>query len=259
MIHHQHHHLIAIVQHLLAGGLLGLIGASLAMHFGWRSADRLPGESRWPQCIFCLKQLTWQEVLPLSSWLLRPNARALPCPCGIRSGLWPQPAAELTGFLLGFVGMWLSGWTLMAAPLCLGLGLLPAIALIDLHFGLIPDELNLLVGLTGFGYVAASDGDIYFALITAGVLLALGLFLALVYSRWRGREMLGLGDVKFFAAAGLWLQPETAPWFLGMAGIFGVIFNLVWQRLGGEKESPFAPSLCLALAICVFVQLNQMP
>ena len=84
-------------------------------------------------------------------------------------------------------------------------------------------------------------GDIYIALMVSASLLALGLFCAVVYSRWRGKEMLGLGDVKFFAAAGLWLDPQMVPWFLALAGIIGAITGLAWQRLGGGKESPFAP------------------
>ncbi len=259
MIHQQHHHVIANLLHLLAGGALGLIAAGLANHFGGRSADRLPGESRWPACVYCFRPFFGQDIIPLFGWLMRPDTLQLPCPCGERKGLWAQPAVELLGFALGLAGMYLAGWSVMAVPLCLGLGLLPAIAFIDLHFGIIPDELNIMVAVSGGLWVWLSGGDIYTALIIAAALLALGLFCALVYSSWRGKEMLGLGDVKFFAAAGFWLQPEIAPWFLALAGFTGAIVGITWQRLGGGKESPFAPSLCIALAACVLYQLMQMP
>ena len=90
---HENHHLVSNVLHLLAGGGLGLVAASLAHHFGARSADRLPGESRRPQCVFCLRPLTWQSICPLFGWLLRPDPFRLSCPCGQQTGLWPQPAA----------------------------------------------------------------------------------------------------------------------------------------------------------------------
>ncbi len=257
-MNHQHHHLIAQILHLLAGGGLGLFAASLASLFGTRSADRMPGESRRPACLYCLRTYTWQEISPLFGWLLRPDTLSLPCPCGKRTGLWQQPAAELLGFALGITGMYMCGWSAMAIPLCIGLGLLPAIALIDLHFGIIPDGLNWLVGITGFIWVWMSSGDIYASLLTAAAMLALGLFCALVYSRWRGKEMLGLGDVKFFAAAGFWLEPTTAPWFLALAGFIGAAVGICWQRFGGGKESPFAPALCVSLAFCIVYQLTQM-
>jgi len=223
--------------------------------FGTRSADRMPGESRWPHCFYCLQPLTWQESFPLFGWLLRPDTLALPCPCGKRRGLWAQPLAEVLGFALGIFGMYLVDWQPAAAPLCLGLGLMVAIAIVDLQFGIIPDGLNLLLALVGVWWVWKSGGDFDMALMIAGGLLAVGLFCALVYSKWRGREMLGLGDVKFFAAAGLWLPFDTAPWFLALAGIFGILMSLAWRKAGGGKEFPFAPALCLSLIVCVLYPL----
>lgn len=256
---HPHHHLISNALHALVGGAMGLASAALASHFGWRSADRLPGESRRPSCLYCLRLLTWRETFPLFGWLLRTDMRTLPCPCGERKNLWPQPAAELLGFVLGIAGIWLNGWSGAAVPLCLGLGLLPAIALIDLHFEIIPDELNFLLAVFGLWWVLAGGGDFGIALVIAATLLAVGLFGALVYSRLRGMEMLGLGDVKFLAAAGLWLQPGMAPWFLALAGFSGAGAGIIWQRISGNKESPFAPALCLSLALCVLYQLSRGP
>lgn len=245
--------------HLLIGGFLGLISASLAMHFGWRSADRMPGESRWPQCVYCMAPASWKNILPLLGWALRPKMTALPCPCGKRKQQWPLPAAELAGLVLGLLGMACAGWSEPALPLCLMLGLLPAIALIDFHFGLMPDELTIMVAAFGFLWLMLDGGDLFAGLMVAGALLLVGLFAAVVYSRWRGQEMLGLGDVKFFAAAGLWLEPSLAPWFLALAGGVGAIGGIVWQRMGGGKESPFAPALCLSLAILVLYQAAQLP
>jgi leader peptidase (prepilin peptidase)/N-methyltransferase len=255
----EQHHLIPNILHFLAGGALSLAVASLAVQFGWRSADRMPGESRRPHCVFCLAPMSWQDIFPLFGWLLRPDTLALPCPCGKQRGLWSQPAAEGIGFLLGVIAMYLVGWNILAIPLCLGLGLLPAIALVDLHFGIMPDGLSLLVAFFGLIWITMGGGDFYIALMISAAFLAVGLFCALVYSRWRGKEMLGIGDVKFFAAAGLWLEPQTAAFFLAAAGGIGVISGLIWQRLGGGKESPFAPALCLSLAGCVLYQIAVMP
>ena len=259
----QSHHTIAHILQLLAGGGLGLFAAALAHQFGTRSADRMPGESRWPHCFYCLHPLTWQASFPLIGWLLRPDVLSMPCPCGKQTGLWPQPFAEIIGFILGIFGMYLIDWSVPAAPLCIGLGLMVAIAFIDMQFGIIPDGLNALLAFVGAWWVWKSGGDFYMALIVSGCLLGVGLFCALIYSKWRGREMLGIGDVKFFAAAGLWLPIETAPWFLALAGVFGVILGFVWKRAGGGKEFPFAPALCASLVICllypIFRQVVMLP
>jgi prepilin signal peptidase PulO-like enzyme (type II secretory pathway) len=254
-MHHHNHHMIANVLHLLAGGGLGLVAAGLALAFGWRSADRLPGESRLPHCVYCYRPFTWQDVFPLIGWLLRPDTLSFHCPCGLRKGQWQQPVCEIAGFALGLAGMYLQDWSWAALPLCIGLGMLPAIAIIDLHFGIIPDGHNILLGLFGFLYVLIGDGDFYMGLTVAAVLLGVGLFFALVYSKWRGREMLGLGDVKYFAASGFWLHAHTVPWFMALGGVVGLVFNFAWQKSGGGKQFPFAPALCVALAGCVLYQL----
>lgn len=247
--------LLTQLLYALAGGFLSLVSASLAAHFGMQSADRLPGETRLPLCVFCSRPLQWFEYFPLFGWLFRGSFYKLPCPCGKRQGLWPVPVIEGTGFLLGALATFLTGWDPSVLPLCLGLGLLPAITLIDLAFGVIPDGLNLLLGLCGMGWVLMGQGDIFLALVGVAGLLGLGLFLALVYSKARKREMLGLGDVKFFAAAGFWLSLTVVPWFLFAAGALGGVMGLVWRHFHGEKEFPFGPALCLSLAGCIYYQI----
>lgn len=250
---------LLFILYVIIGGFLGLTGASVAGNFGYRSADRLPGESRRPHCVFCMRPMRWIDFLPLLGWITRMDPHKLPCPCGKRTGLWPQPVTEITGFILGALAIFLAGWSWSMVPLCIGLGILPAIALIDMAFGLIPDELNLALAVLGFATLIIEDGDIFMGLISSAGLLSLGLVLALGYSKWRGREMLGLGDVKFFAAAGLWLPLDMIPWFLATSGIIGAIIGTLWKRGGGGKEFPFAPALCLSLAGCVFYQLYTTP
>ncbi len=246
---------LTILFNLLAGGGLGLVSASLAAHFGYRSADRLPGESRLPHCFFCLRPLQLHEYFPLFGWLLRPALKSFPCPCGKKTGQWMQPAVEVSGFVLGIIAIAIAGWSPVLIPLCLALGLLPAIAMIDLAFGIIPDGLNITLGLLGVTGLILGQGDLFMGLVGSAGLLGMGLLLAIVYSKWRGREMLGLGDVKFFAAAGLWLPAMMIPWFLIIAGLLGAAMGLFWKHMSGAKEFPFAPALCLALAGCLYYQL----
>jgi len=246
---------LSLIFDILKGGALGLVAASLAAHFGYRSADRLPGESRLPQCFFCLRPLQLHEYFPLFGWLFRSNAKTLPCPCGKRKGLWQQPAVELAGFVLGAIAVLIAGWSSVLIPVCLALGLLPALAMIDLAFGLIPDELNIALAVLGVYGLFVGQGDVFLGLVGSAGLLGLGLLLAIGYSKLRGREMLGLGDVKFFAAAGLWLPIMMVPWFLMASGVLGAVIGIVWRYLSGSKEFPFAPALCTALAGCIYYQL----
>jgi leader peptidase (prepilin peptidase) / N-methyltransferase len=92
--------------------------------------------------------------------------------------------------------------------------LMLAIALIDARRYIIPDELTgaaAVLALVRAGTVGP-DADWQALAWTAcrGAATALP-FLALMigYRRWRGRDGLGLGDVKLAAVAGLWLSFVT--------------------------------------------------
>lgn len=244
-----------VFEHLV-GGALAMTSACLASYFGMRAAERLPGESFLPQCLYCQRPLGWHEAFPFFGWMLRKNAKDLPCPCGRRTGMWLHPLTEVIGLFLGVMAINLTGLDFSTVPLCLGLGLLPAIASIDTAYGIIPDALNGLLAFFGFLWLIAVSDDLFMNLIGSAGLLLFGLTLAIVYSKLRGKEMLGLGDVKFFAAAGLWLPIELIPWFLAVAGFLGIITGLMWHTMGdGGKEFPFAPALCISLALCTFYAL----
>ena len=243
---------------ILTGGLLGALSGCFFGHWGWRLADRLPGEPMWPYCSFCMQPMPSVALVPFAGWILRMPWWKFPCPCEQKTGLWTQPAIEMTGLVLGCLAGALFGWSPLMPVLAITCGLLPAIALIDLLFTIIPNQLNLALGILGLLWLVLGGGDITIGLTIAGVLLLLGLLLALGYSKLRKKEALGLGDVKFFAAAGLWLQPATLPWFLVASGVIGAVFGLVWKLRGGGEQSPFAPALVLSFTACLFWQVWQL-
>jgi leader peptidase (prepilin peptidase)/N-methyltransferase len=87
-------------------------------------------------------------------------------------------------------------------------GLLAALVAVDLRERRLPDGLNLALALAALVFHAAGDGDSATGPeLVAGAVLGAGFFYLLraVFFRLRGVEALGLGDVKFMAAAGLWV------------------------------------------------------
>lgn len=107
--------------------------------------------------------------------------------------------------------------SLCAAPGLEGLlggylaALMLAIALIDARYFLIPNELTLAAGalaLVRAGLAGSDPGAfaVLAALFRAAATALPLLFLLWAYRRWRGRDGLGLGDVKLAAVAGAWLD-----------------------------------------------------
>lgn len=139
----------------------------------------------------------------------------------------------------------------------LGWGML-AIAAIDARRFTIPDWLSLpaiIVGLVASGSMLdPSKGHLVNMEHVTGALLG-GSSLWLVregYFGLRGREGLGLGDVKLTAAAGAWTGWEHLPYVILLAAVAALAFALAWaiarrKGLSGTERIPLgtflAPSI----------------
>jgi leader peptidase (prepilin peptidase)/N-methyltransferase len=136
---------------------------------------------------------------------------------------------------------------------------LVAIIDIDLRHKIIPDSLNLAIFLAGvFALVVnAALAAHPVAFLTEQGLPAIGgtllyglgsLLLRQTAEAIMKREAMGLGDIKFFAAAGFWLglNANAAAMLMILSGLSGIILALVWKKRTGEAEVPFGPSLIIA-------------
>jgi leader peptidase (prepilin peptidase)/N-methyltransferase len=99
-----------------------------------------------------------------------------------------------------------------------------AIAVVDGQRFLIPDSLNAVALALGLVHSAVlGQGDIGVALAAAvlrAAVLALAFFaLRLIYARLRGRQGIGLGDVKLAAVAGSWLDWSIMPIAVELAAL----------------------------------------
>lgn len=145
-----------------------------------------------------------------------------------------------------------------AALLMIGLSwLLLCLAAIDIDRYRLPDPLVAAVAMLGIG--AALFGWIGIAEAAFGALLfgAVALLVRALVSRRLGREAMGLGDVKLFAAAGVWLGAAALPPFLLAASLAGLAAACVQAATGrhpSDGEVPFGPAIALALWVGVVAQ-----
>jgi leader peptidase (prepilin peptidase) / N-methyltransferase len=138
-----------------------------------------------------------------------------------------------------------------------------AIAVIDARWFIIPNELSA----AGFALAlvnAASQaphaiGQVVGIAMLRGAVLAL-LFLGIreAYRRFRGRDGIGLGDVKLAAVAGAWLEWTTMPIAIEIAALsaiaaFGVSYYRGPRALDRTAKFPFglflAPSIWIGWLI----------
>jgi leader peptidase (prepilin peptidase)/N-methyltransferase len=107
-----------------------------------------------------------------------------------------------------------------------------AIAVIDARYFVIPNELSaaaFALALVNAAVTApfAMWEAIAFALLRAAVLALLFLGLREIYRRVRGRDGIGLGDVKLAGVAGAWLDWLTLPIAIEIAALTAIaVFGL---------------------------------
>jgi leader peptidase (prepilin peptidase)/N-methyltransferase len=242
---------------------LGLCFGSFATALAWRlPRDISIVKKERSSCPSCGHDLGARDLVPVLSWLLlRGKCRFCKASIGAR-----YPAMELAtvALCLAYYAAFGFGWPVlgiyMTAPVII------AMADIDFRHKIIPDGLNLALGLCGFLVLmcmAAIDGNppdfvlTYGGEAVAGVLVygLVSLALRQIFMVVLKREPMGLGDIKFFAAAGVWLglSPDAVAVFMIVSGATGILVALFWRKLSGEEEFPFGPSLIVAFVTTIFL------
>lgn len=170
------------------------------------------------------------------------------------SGRWPSAcvAACTAGVLLhacvAAAFYWRHGWAPVSFSMFVAAGMLLALAIIDARTSLLPDALTLPLLWLGLA-TAWLGGPVSLHDAVAGAMAGYG-FLWLLFHGFRllrGREGMGYGDFKLFAALGAWLGPHPAMWLLLAACLSGLVFACARQKtLRPAGAYPFGPVLVLA-------------
>jgi leader peptidase (prepilin peptidase) / N-methyltransferase len=203
-------------------------------------------------CPFCKAPITAWQNIPLLSWLAL-HGRCARCrgPISVR-----YPAVELLTGVLSAAVAWKFGFTAAALGGLVLTWFLVALAFIDIDHQLLPDDLTL--PLLWLGLAAALwDEPTGLGLPTdlrSAVLGAIAGYVSLwsVYHLFRlltGKEGMGHGDFKLFAALGAWLGWQMLLPIILIAAVCGAILGIAFLSLRGRDRGtpiPFGPFLAAA-------------
>ncbi|PZQ47445.1 MAG: prepilin peptidase [Micavibrio aeruginosavorus] len=109
--------------------------------------------------------------------------------------------------------------------------LLLALSLIDLKHWILPDELNLALGITGaLFHFSTAYRYIDMQTMIIGGLVGAGLLYGIRYfaNKHYGRDALGLGDVKLLGAAGLWLGTDGVLQAITLGAMAGLVHGVIY-------------------------------
>ena len=196
------------------------------------------------RCPSCGHLIRWYENIPVVSYLF---LRGRCAGCGTR--ISPRyPAVELlTGALFLFCGYrW--GLTATTAAWCGFSAALVALAFIDWDTTLLPDDITLPLLWAGLLAAALRWIDVP---LQSSVIGAAGGYLALWTVYWAfklatGKEGMGYGDFKLFAALGAWFGWEALVPVILMASVIGALVGIGMKFASSLREGlyvPFGPFL----------------
>lgn len=215
-------------------------------------ADRLPRDESIvgprSRCRSCGVRIGAGDMVPVLSWLWL-GGKCRSCGVHIPKRLF---YTEVAGMALAVLAVWVAQSPLHMVLGALWLWLLMGLVLCDLAAFRLPDGLTGPLFLTGLLMAWEDPGrDLWGALV--GAAIGAGAFLALRigYRMLRGREGLGLGDVKLMAGIGAGLGAMALPIVtlvaavlaMGMAGVMAL-----WRGARPEGDLAIAFGAYLAAA-----------
>jgi leader peptidase (prepilin peptidase)/N-methyltransferase len=208
-------------------------------------------------CMSCGTRLSLLELIPLASWLVQ---RGRCRHCGIAIGR-RAPLVEAGLALLFVLAAWHFG---PGIPLLAAMGLLGVLvtaAVIDLETRLLPDVLTLPLLWLGllvnvYGVFTTIDAAVLGAALGYASLWGVNALFRLA----TGREGMGYGDFKLFAALGACLGWTALPAILILASASGALFGvlaLMADRSRKGQPIAFGPWLALAALPVLFDLLPE--
>jgi len=198
-----------------------------------------PQRSICPHCKTTLKAI---HLIPLFSFLyLKGKCHACKTPIPFQ-----YPLIEVLSALLFLIAYLRFSFSLETLAMMGFSALMLPLMWIDFELLILPDVLTYLLLWLG---LLSNSIELFTSLKSAvwGAILGYSsLFLLYHGFKWiRGREGLGLGDLKLTAALGAWFGVERMPWMLFEAGIIGLAIAFLWKKIlkKPNPEIPFGPAL----------------
>lgn len=203
-------------------------------------------------CPHCGHTISALENIPIVSYfVLRGRCRHCQAPISCR-----YPLVEIVTALLSGYAAWRFGFTPATIGTLLFLWMMIALAFIDLDTQLLPDNMTLSLLWLGLAF-NLQTGKVP---LDDAVIGAMAGYLSLWVVYWlfklvTGKEGMGYGDFKLFAAIGAWLGWQMLPLTILLASLTGAVVGcalIAFKRHERGVPIPFGPYLAVAGLIALF-------
>lgn len=200
-------------------------------------------------CPHCGHKIRAWENIPVFSWMaLKGKCSSCTKPISPR-----YPIIEIVTAVLSTILAWQMGWGLATFSMIVFIWCLIALTMIDFDTQLLPDSITL--PLLWLGLLLNING-LHASLPDAVIGAAAG-YLSLWTIYWlfklvTGKEGMGFGDFKLFAAFGAWFGWQALPLIILLSSLVGAVVGIVMiAALGRDRQIPipFGPYLCGAALV----------
>jgi leader peptidase (prepilin peptidase)/N-methyltransferase len=216
-------------------------------------ADRFNLTTPRSACPKCKAPITALQNVPVVSWLVL-RGRCASCRAKISAR---YPLVELSTGLLSAWVTWHFGFGAPAACALLVTWALIALTGIDIDRQLLPDNITLpllWVGLLAATVIGPKSGAALPVSPKDAVIGAAAGYISLwlVFHAFKlvtGKEGMGYGDFKLFAALGAWLGWKVLPMIIVLSAATGAVLGILMIALQGRDRRapmPFGPYLAAA-------------
>lgn len=200
------------------------------------------------RCPHCNHNITALQNIPVISFLWL-KGKCVACGHPIS---WRYPIVEVLTAILSMVVVWHFGITFAGGAALVFTWTLIALAVIDFDHQILPD--NLTLPLIWVGLLVNLYPNPTFVPVTSAVIGTVAGYLSLwsvfhIFKLITGKEGMGYGDFKLFAAFGAWLGWQGLPLIILLASFVGAIVGgTLILMLGRDRQLPipFGPFLCAA-------------
>ncbi|MGY8962400.1 MAG: prepilin peptidase [Rhodospirillales bacterium] len=154
---------------------------------------------------------------------------------------------------------------LYASVTMLTVGLV-TLAWVDFKTGYLPDSLQVALTVAAIAILAlGSPISVNWTDALLGALINGTAFWSLrwIMTRIKGREAMGLGDVKLVAVGGLWLGPWALPYIMALSGTVTLIAigltALVLRKPTWQGEIPLGPGIAIGILAAYLAAIAGIP
>ena len=199
-------------------------------------------------CPTCNQPIKLWSLIPILSWIFQGGECSN---CGAKISI-RYPLIEIATAIMFYLSYLKFGvdWNTIIFDMIIVVCFTMFIS--DLETYILPDSLQISLLVLSLAFIFYNHFDILQSVISAFLYFIIIYITAYIVSKWKKKDSLGGGDIKFITVAGLILGLNNLTMFLFLAGLFGIIFGLIWKIFKKNDYFPFAPALIFSYLLLIY-------